>query len=94
MPVFSAANPWWATPRCSNSKHFPFLASFTENWQPIRAEVIEILKHREAIPAFHDISPDQKKISKGTNWRTFILFGFGNKLEKNASQAPADNTPA
>jgi aspartyl/asparaginyl beta-hydroxylase (cupin superfamily) len=71
-----------------NSDHFPFLTSFTENWETIRAEVVEILKHREAIPAFHDISPDQKKISIGTNWRTFILFGFGNKLEKNCKQAP------
>jgi beta-hydroxylase len=71
-----------------NSNHFPFLATFTENWETIRAEVKEILKHREAIPAFHDISPDQKKISVGTNWRTFILFGFGIKLEKNCKQAP------
>ena len=72
-----------------DSKHFPFLVSFTDNWETIRAEAVEILKHREAIPAFHDISPDQKKISKGTNWRTFILFGFGNMLEKNCKQAPA-----
>ena len=72
-----------------NSDHFPFLASFTENWETIRTEVMGILKYREAIPAFHDISPDQKKISVGTNWRTFILFGFGNKLEKNCKQAPA-----
>ena len=63
-----------------NSNYFPFLTSFTENWETIRAEVIEILKYREAIPAFHDISPDQKKISTGTNWRTFILFGFGLQL--------------
>ena len=71
------------------SSHFPFLASFTDNWQSICAEAMEILKHRDDIPAFHEISPDQKKISKGTNWRTFILFGFGNKLEKNCKEAPS-----
>ena len=70
------------------TSHFPNLKSFTDNWEAIRAEVQEILKHRDAIPAFHDVSPDQHKISKGTNWRTFILFGFGEKLEKNCSQAP------
>ena len=76
--------------RCPGArfKALSILASFTGNWQAIRAEAIEILKHRDAIPAFHDISPDQKKISTGTNWRTFIIFGFGNKLEKNARQAP------
>ncbi|MGF7161739.1 beta-hydroxylase [Rhodoligotrophos appendicifer] len=71
-----------------DTKHFPFLASFSENWTTIRAEIDEILKHREAVPAFQEVSPDQKRIAKGTNWRTFILFGFGEKLQKNCSKAP------
>lgn len=71
-----------------DSKYFQFLDTFTQNWQDIRAETLEILKHREAIPAFQDVSPDQYRIAKGTNWRTFILFGFGKKLEKNCQKAP------
>ena len=71
-----------------DSKHFPFLKTFTDDWRVIHSEVKEILKHREAIPLFHDVSADQMKISKGNNWRTFILFGFGEKLEKNCKQAP------
>src|SRR5262245_48683948 len=43
---------------------FAFLPAFTQNWEKIRDEVTEILKHREAIPAFQEISPDQKRISK------------------------------
>jgi len=70
------------------SRHFPFLKDFTDNWQAIRAEIQEILKHREAIPVFQEVSPDQRRISKGTKWRTFILFGFGTKLDKNCTQAP------
>jgi ornithine lipid ester-linked acyl 2-hydroxylase len=71
-----------------DSKHFPFLEDFTGNWEAMRAEVQEILKFREAVPVFQEVSPDQMKISKGANWRTFILFGFGEKLEKNCKQAP------
>ena len=71
-----------------DSKHFAFLRTFTDNWQPIRAELTEILKHREAIPLFQEVSSYQTKITKGNNWRTFILFGFGEKLEKNCKQAP------
>lgn len=67
---------------------FESLKAFTENWQSIRAEAEAILRHREAIPAFHDVSPDQHKISTGKNWRTFILYGFGNRLDKNCAQAP------
>lgn len=71
-----------------DSSHFPFLTEFTANWREIRREAEGILRYRDEIPAFHEISPDQKKISKGKNWRTFILYGFGKKLEKNCKQAP------
>ncbi|QPC44250.1 aspartyl/asparaginyl beta-hydroxylase domain-containing protein [Kaustia mangrovi] len=67
---------------------FPFLKDFTDHWEEIRDEVREILKHREAVPTFQDISRDQYRIAKGTSWRTFILFGFGEKLQKNCRQAP------
>ena len=75
------------TPMLDN-RHFPFLQTFTDNWETIRDEVEGILKFREAVPAFQEISPDQKRIATGKNWRTFILFGFGVKLEKNCRQAP------
>ena len=71
-----------------DTKDFPFLKPFVDNWEGIRAEVVEILKHREAVPLFQEVSPDQMRIAKGNNWRTFILFGFGTKLEKNCRQAP------
>ena len=68
--------------------HFPFLQNFTGNWQTIQREAREILRHRDAIPAFQEISPDQHKLATGKNWLTFIIFGFGKKLEKNSRQAP------
>lgn len=70
------------------NEHFDFLSAFTDNWQTMRDEITEILKHREDIPAFQEISPDQYRISKGKNWRTFVLYGFGKKMERNAEQAP------
>lgn len=71
-----------------DNRNFPFLESFADNWSIINNEVTEILKHREAIPFFQDISSDQSRIAKGTNWQTFILFGFGQKLERNCRYAP------
>ena len=71
-----------------DNKHFPHLKTFTDNWEAIRDEALEILKFREAVPAFQEVSPDQKRIATGKNWRTFILFGFKTKMEKNCAQAP------
>lgn len=74
-------------PKLDNS-HFDFLNQFTENWERIQAEAYEVLKFREAIPGFQEISPDQYRLATEQNWKTFVLFGFGQKLEKNAQLAP------
>ena len=70
------------------NENFPFLQMFSDNWENIRDEVQAILKNREDIPAFQEVSPDQMKIATGKNWRTFFLYGFGEQLKKNCAQAP------
>jgi beta-hydroxylase len=67
---------------------FPFLEAFRQEWRAIRDEVTAILAHRDAIPAFQEVSPDQYRISTGKNWRTFVLYGFRLKMARNCSQAP------
>ncbi len=71
-----------------DNKHFAFLNEFTDRWPEIEREVRGILRYRDAIPVFQDVSPDQMRIARGTNWRTFILYGFGARLDKNCRQAP------
>lgn len=58
---------------------FPFTARLEANWRVIRRELEGVLAHRNAIPAFQDISPDQSRISKGDSWKTFWLRGFGSE---------------
>jgi ornithine lipid ester-linked acyl 2-hydroxylase len=70
------------------TQHFPELQTFIDNWPKILAEAEAIVKHRDAIPAFHEVSSDQHKISTGKSWRTFFLYGFGERLERNCAQAP------
>ena len=75
------------TPKLDNS-HFSFLSSFTENWETIRDEARAILAFRDDIPGFQDISPDQYRLAKGNNWKTHVLFGFGERLETNTKLTP------
>jgi beta-hydroxylase len=67
---------------------FPELKSVQDEWPAIREEALGVLRFREAIPGFEDISPDQYRIAKARNWKTFILYGFGQKLAKNCEHAP------
>lgn len=68
--------------------HFPFLAEFEEKWQAMRDEAQEILKHRDDIPGFEQVSPDQYRLARERQWKTFVLYGFGQQLPKNCLQAP------
>ncbi len=68
--------------------HFPFLKEFEDRWEEIQAEAHAVLKFREQIPAFQEISPDQYRIATADNWKTLFLYGFGNKLETNCKQVP------
>jgi ornithine lipid ester-linked acyl 2-hydroxylase len=67
---------------------FPSLATFTENWREIEKEARGVLKFRDAIPGFQDVSPDQYRLATEKNWRTFVLYGFGQRLAKNCTHAP------
>lgn len=71
-----------------DNEYFPFLEPFKENWKEILNEVNQILKYREEIPAFQEISPDQKRISKDKSWKTFFLYGFGIKFDRSCAHAP------
>lgn len=68
---------------------FDFTGKLEANWQAICDEARTILQHRESIPSFDQVSPDQQRISKDGSWRTFFLFGFGERLPKNCAKAPA-----
>jgi beta-hydroxylase len=67
---------------------FPCLAPIESNWRSIRAELDKLLKDRASLPPFHRISPDQERISTGDHWKVFILFGFGQKVERNCMRCP------
>ncbi len=70
------------------TQDFDWAVRLEENWDVIRLELDRVLTHHADLPSFHEISPDQAKISKGDNWKTFILFGFGYKSELNCRQCP------
>lgn len=67
---------------------FPFLEALENDWEAVRDELQPILEQRKHVPPFHVISPDQKKISQGEDWRTFFLSGFGYRVDSNCRRCP------
>ncbi|HKK47204.1 MAG TPA: aspartyl/asparaginyl beta-hydroxylase domain-containing protein [Balneolaceae bacterium] len=67
---------------------FPWTRRLEDNWKVIRDELDEILKNKDAIPNFQDISEDQKALTEDNNWKTYFLYGFGYKAEQNCARCP------
>ena len=70
------------------TKDFDWAVTLEDNAETIRSEFERILPYRDSMPAFHELSPDQYKISQGKAWKTFVLFGFGYKAEANCQYCP------
>jgi len=71
-----------------NAALFPWVEGLERQWQDVRMELGALLQRREQLPFFQDISPDQKRISPDDKWRTFFLYGFGHRLERNCRLCP------
>lgn len=67
---------------------FSWVAGVEREWGKIRVELDDILSERERLPAFHEISPEQKYITQDDKWKTFLFFAYGNKSEKNCARCP------
>ncbi|AFJ48153.1 aspartyl/asparaginyl beta-hydroxylase domain-containing protein [Shimwellia blattae] len=75
------------TPQIGNHE-FDWVAALESSWPAIREELDHLLEHPEDIPAFHQISPDQKRISQGDNWKTFGLYVYGQRVAENCALCP------
>lgn len=67
---------------------FPFVANLERHHADVREELDRILTMRDGLPSFHEISPDQKRISREDNWKAFMLWGFGERSERNCGRCP------
>ena len=67
---------------------FPWLVEFQTEWHRIRDELDRVLANHGALPAFHEVSPDQKRISQGDSWKVFPFYGFGDPFEPNLARCP------
>ncbi|MDH3282929.1 MAG: aspartyl/asparaginyl beta-hydroxylase domain-containing protein [Gammaproteobacteria bacterium] len=67
---------------------FPWVPELENNWRTIRAELEKVLEHHDRLPNFQDISRDQITITQDNAWKTFILYGFGYRQERNCARCP------
>jgi ornithine lipid ester-linked acyl 2-hydroxylase len=71
-----------------SKEQFPWVQTIEANWKTIRTELDALLLRRDEIPNLQDVSPEQSHIAQGNSWKSFFLYGFGNKIESNCARCP------
>jgi aspartyl/asparaginyl beta-hydroxylase (cupin superfamily) len=71
-----------------DSEKFNWTALLENNWAVIRKELESILAYHPYFPNVQDIQQEQKIINRDNNWKTFFLYGLGNKASLNCCSCP------
>jgi len=86
---FQARHSRVATTPILDNGEFPWTGELEAGWRTIRSELDAVLERPQDIPAFHQLSPDQQRISKGDNWKTYAFRVYGNRVDENCRACPA-----
>lgn len=68
---------------------FPWRTELEAAAPRIRAELDELLRDREAIPNFQDLSEAQRVLTQDSGWKTFFFFIAGQPASANCERCPA-----
>jgi ornithine lipid ester-linked acyl 2-hydroxylase len=85
---FQARHSLVGTGPVLDNAEFAWVAELEQSTERIRAELDAVLVRPQDIPSFHQLSPDQHRISKGDNWKTYAFYVFGNRVDDNCATCP------
>src|SRR5210317_1587534 len=84
-------NTFVKTPALLDTKvFFPQAEQFVENWQAIRDEALQISGDLNKVPQFHELMPEQYKLSGYGNkeWRILVVRAYGLDIKENTAKCP------
>lgn len=67
---------------------FAWASKVEAEFPAIRAELDRLLKHREQLPNFQDISKEQKWLTTDDGWKTVVFYAYGLKVPGTCKLGP------
>ena len=72
-----------------DDKHdFPWTSQLEVHWKLIRAELEQVLRERDKLPAFHQIMDEVRTITSDDQWKTYWLIAAGVDCRENQLRCP------
>lgn len=66
----------------------PWIPALEARWRDVRVELDRVLQRPAILPNFQDISRDQVNITQDDRWKTFFLYGYGYRMDRNCTLCP------
>jgi beta-hydroxylase len=67
---------------------FPWTRELEASTPAIREELVRLLRGGEPIPNFQDVSPEQRAITDDDKWKTYVLYAYGARANRNCRECP------
>lgn len=67
---------------------FPWIKDVEADWTKVRTELDEVLKYRDELPNFQDISEQQAALTQDDGWKTYFFYAYGVRAEGNCRRCP------
>jgi aspartyl/asparaginyl beta-hydroxylase (cupin superfamily) len=67
---------------------FSWTRRLEQGWPTIRKELDDVMRHRNSLPNFQDLSPDQRALSQDDGWKTYFFYAYGLKAWRNCRRCP------
>lgn len=71
-----------------DADQFAWTRDLEASWRMIREELEAVLLDSDQLPSFQDVSPTQAALTSDDLWKTYFLYGYGYKVEKNCEECP------
>lgn len=71
-----------------DSRELPWIEAMEAQAGSIREELLEVLKEREKIPNFQDVSEPQRVLTQDSGWKTYFFFIAGQPVVTNCARCP------
>ena len=71
-----------------NPSELDWIPRVEAGWTAIRDELREVLRERDRIPNFQEVSSEQTRITQDNKWKTYWLYAYGRKMADNCRSCP------
>jgi aspartyl/asparaginyl beta-hydroxylase (cupin superfamily) len=75
-----------------DANSFPWVKTLENSYPQIKKELYSLLQSNTSIPAFSQLSEEQKRIVPDDKWKTFIFCVYGKYIAKNCRLCPTTSS--